>query len=205
MKRTGPKRELAALESSIKELRRRFVARHLGPPSLAPPTEDEILDVAAYVVLAHGALENFIEGLALWVVGRAVSNWTTKKKTTRCTTSLLLYQSAPSDSGAIPSVFENIRVALELAKERVSKSVYDNNGVTLAHLRTLFLPLGVTVPTDPLLSASLDLLVKMRHQWAHQYRYGAKVVTSAHDAETTVLDCLKIARRLSAEASTLRP
>jgi hypothetical protein len=39
---------------------------------------------------------------------------------------------------------------------------------------------------DPVLTASLDLLITMRHQWAHQDRRRAKVVKSAKDAQTTV-------------------
>jgi hypothetical protein len=118
---------------------------------------------------------------------------------------MLLYQDIPPEPDSIPSVFDNIRKGLELAKESISKSVYDNNGITLDHLRTLFLPLGVNVPTDPVLTASLDLLVRMRHQWAHRYRHGAKVVKSAIDVQTTVLDCLTLAEKLSAEAQAVRP
>ena len=141
MKKTGPKVELAALRRLIKEVENNFVRSHLGPPSLSPPSRGEILDVAAYVVLVHGALENFIEGLALWLVGRSVENWTKKKRTTRCTASLLLYQAKPPDDDPSLSAFDNIRTALDLAKERISKSVAANDGITLDHLRTLFLPL----------------------------------------------------------------
>ena len=122
MKKAGPKAELAALRRLVKDLDNHFVLFHLGPPSLLPPSNDEILDVAAYVVLVHGALENFIEGLALWVVGRSVANWTKQKRITRCTASLLLSQAIPNDDGRMPSVFDNIRMALELAKNRISKN-----------------------------------------------------------------------------------
>jgi len=206
MKKTGPKVELAALRRSLKKLHDHFVRSHLGLPSLQPPTTDEILDVAAYVVLVHGALENFIESLALWVVGHSVANWTKEKRTTRCTSSLLLYQAIPNDGGPIPTVFDNIRLALDLAKDRVSKTVAENNGITPVHLRNLFLPLGLNVPSDPVLTASLELLVRMRHQWAHQYRFGAAIVIrSAQDVQTTVSDCVTLVQRLSAEAAAMRP
>jgi len=87
----------------------------------------------------------------------------------------------------------------------MSKVVNDNHGVTLQHLRTLFMPLGVTVPADPVLTASLDLLVAMRHQWAHQDRRRAKVIKSAKDAQNTVSDCLALAKKLSTEAAAVRP
>jgi len=119
--------------------------------------------------------------------------------------SLLLYQKMPSDDAPTLSVFDNIRTALDDARVRMSKVVNDNHGVTLQHLRTLFMPLGVTVPADPVLTASLDLLVAMRHQWAHQDRRRAKVIKSAKDAQNTVSDCLALAKKLSTEAAAVRP
>jgi hypothetical protein len=205
MKLKAPSAELKALVRSVKEIETHFLTPHLGPPTLSVPSRKEILDVAAYVVLVHGVLEDFAEGLALWVLGRSVANWTKKKSTTRSTASLLLYQKVPSDASLSSSVFDNIRIALDDARIRMSKTVFDNHGIALSNLRTLFIPLGVNVPADPVLSASLDLLVTMRHQWAHQDRRAAKVVKSAKDAQTTVSDCLTLAGKLSAEVASVRP
>ena len=205
MKRNGPSVELRDLERSVKEIETRFLAPHLGPPTLTAPSRKEILDVAAYVVLVHGALENFAEGLALWVLVKSVENWTKQKKTTRSTASLLLYQKVPSDDAPALAVFDNIRTALDDAKTRMSKVINDNHGITLVHLRTLFIPLGVNVPADPVLNASLESLVTMRHQWAHQDRRRAKVFKSAKDAQTTVSDCLALAKKLSNEVASVRP
>jgi hypothetical protein len=44
----------------------------------------------------------------------------------------------------------------------------------------------------------------MRHQWAHQDRRRAKVVKSAKDAQTTVSDCLALAKKLSTEVKSVR-
>ena len=205
MKRSGPSIELRALVRSVKEIETRFLTPHLGPPTLSTPSPEEILDVAAYVVLVHGVLEDFAEGLALWVLGKTVTNWTRRKKATRSTASLLLYQKVPPDDGPPLSVFDNIRTSLDGAKVRMSKVVNDNHGITLDHLRTLFIPLGVNVPSDPVLTASLELLVTMRHQWAHRDRRRAKVFKSAKDAQTTVSDCLDLATKLSAEVASVRP
>src|ERR1022692_2076886 len=126
MKRSGPNNELKALVRSVKEIETRFLVPHLGPPTLSIPSRKEVLDVAAYVVLVHGALEDFAEGLALWVLGRSVANWTKRKKTSRSTVSLLLYQKVPPDDVPSVSVFDNIRTALDDAKVRMSKVVNDN-------------------------------------------------------------------------------
>lgn len=205
MKRNGPNADLKALVRSVREIEARFLAPHLGPPTLTPPSRKETLDVAAYVVLVHGVFEDFAEGLALWVMGRAVDNWMNRKKTTRATSSLLLYQKVPSESSLSLSVFDNLRTALDGAKARVSQAVHDNHGIALEHLRSLFVPLGVNVPTDPVLTGSLELLVKMRHQWAHRDRRAAQVIKSAKDAQTAVSDCLALAQKLSAEAASVLP
>jgi hypothetical protein len=139
------------------------------------------------------------------VLGKSVANWTSQRRTTRSTASLLLYQKAPSDDAPSSSVFDNIRKALDEAKTRMSNVVFDNHGIALKDLRALFIPLGVNVPADPVLTSSLELLVTMRHQWAHQDRRHAKVVKSAVDAKTTVSDCLNLAKRLSTEAASVRP
>jgi len=205
MRRNGPNIELKALERSVKEVEARFLTPHLGPPTLTAPNRNEILDVAAYVVLVHGALENFVEGLAQWVLDKSVTNWTNQKKTTRSTISLLLHHKVPPDDISTLSVFDNIRKALDDAKERMSKVIHDNHGIALDNLRTLFMPLGVNLPTDTVLIASLTLLITIRHQWAHQDRRITKVFKSASDMQTTVSDCLKLAKKLSDDVASIRP
>ena len=44
----------------------------------------------------------------------------------------------------------------------------------------------------------------MRHQWAHQYRYGAQVFKSARDAQITVSDCVTLAQKLTTEVGVVR-
>ena len=82
MKRTGPSVEMKALARSVKEVETRFLHPHFLPTTLGAPSKQEVLDVAAYVVLVHGALEGFVESLAHWLLKRSVSNWTAKKKAT---------------------------------------------------------------------------------------------------------------------------
>jgi hypothetical protein len=205
MKRTGPNIELKALTRSVREVEERFLSPHLAPAKLGPPSKQEVMDVAAYVVLVHGALEGFAESLAHWLLKRSVSNWAARKRTTRCTASLLLYQKPPADDMRSRSVSDNIRLALDEAKRKVSNDIHDNHGVSLKHLRAMFMPLGVNVPSDPVLTASLDLLITMRHQWAHHDHRRATVLKSARDAQTTVVDCMALATRLSVEAAAVKP
>ena len=82
------------------------------------------------------------QGIALWVLDRVTSNWVSRQRVTRCTASLLLFQTAPGTEISTP-IFDNLRGSVELAKETVSRAIYDNNGISPKHLRHLFYPLGI--------------------------------------------------------------
>lgn len=206
MPATGPKKELKALIRYVSELESHFISPYLSSRTLAPPKRKESLQVAAYIVLVHGALENFIEGLALWVLSRVVTGWTNTRRTSRSTASILLFHPPPKlDASKHITAFDNLRDTLAAANSSQSTAIKDNNGIALKHVRELFYPLGVDVPNDPVLTASLDSVVSIRHQWAHQYRYGAKVIKSAQDAKTAVDDCLTFARKLSDASAAARP
>src|ERR1700721_2654957 len=109
----GPAAELLALRRFVSEAESKFLQPHIAHNSLGTPTRAEELDVAAFVVLAHGAVENFIEGIALWVVGSIEHSWVMKKRASRSLASLLMYKDAPADDCDDEiSVFDNIREAI---------------------------------------------------------------------------------------------
>lgn len=206
MRRAGPIAELRNLERFVREVESRYIAPHLSNVTLGAPSRAEVLDVAAFVVLVHGAFENFVEGLGYWLVGRVEHSWLTRRRTSRSTASLLLHYTGPFvDPGDTRNVFDNIRISLTTAKTETAKLIGTNNGIAPRHLRAILRPLGVDVPNDPILIASLDMLVSMRHAWAHQYRYGAVVPKSAADAKQTSDDCLQLAQRLAINASRAKP
>ena len=205
MAAAGPKQELRLLKSYVSELETHFIRPYLAAPTLSAPSRKEDLHVAAYVVLVHGAFENFIEGLALWRLTQTVTGWTTGKRLSRGTAAILLHQTAPKlDAAKHVTTFNSIRTALDAAKQSLSNSIRDNNGIALKHVRDLFYPLGVDVPDDPILTASIDMIVSIRHQWAHQSRFGTKIVKSANDVTTAVADCLEFAKQLTVAVSSVR-
>jgi hypothetical protein len=204
--RTGPRVELRLLKSFIAQIERRFLTPHLNATSFGVPGTEEQLDTAAYAVLAHGAMENFVEGIALWVIRRLEQSWLSRSRATSSTAAVLLYEAAPDlDKDDATTVYNGLRAAIATAKSTVSMRVKDNNGIAPAHLRRLLRPVGVDIPDDPVLLSSLNQLVLIRHQWAHQYRYGAKVVKSASDIRTVVSDCVAIAEKVADRANRLRP
>jgi hypothetical protein len=174
-------------------------------PSLAPPSRDEQFDVAAFVVLTHGAIENFIEGLTIWMAKRVEKNWVDRRRVTRSTAALLFRAKCKIDEDtSLMTTFDVIRTALEDAKTERTTAVHNNNGIELKHMRQLLAPLGVDIPNDPLLVASLDTLVLIRHQWAHQNRFGAQTPRNAVDVKKTVDDCLVLSQELSSRIGSFR-
>lgn len=198
----SPRAELSALNRSILELQHKFLDRHLAGPPLVAPTRDEVLDVAAFGVLAHGHLENYFEGLAYWRLKWAVGDWLAKRPVRRATAALLLSSQPRTYSKATPTVFDGVRKALEEGKEKLSNDIERNHGIGMSHLHQMFFPLGVDVPSDPAFVASLDQLIKLRHHWAHQYRYGAAVVKPAADVLIMAGDCLLLAKELCRRVTT---
>ena len=102
-------------------------------------------------------------------------------------------------------MFDTLRKALDEAKVNLSRTIRENNGVSTRHLRSLLYPLGVDVPDDPVLVGSLDLVISIRHEWAHRNRFGAKTPKSAKDVHTAVADCVTLAEKLAKSASAIKP
>lgn len=205
MPASGPRVELRNLRRFVFEIEARYLSPHYSAITLGPPPRSEELDVAAFAVLAHGALENFVEGLSLWAAEKVEVGWIRKKRASRSTAALMLRQAySVDDSTTDTTVFDSIRTALEAAKAARSQAVRNNHGIALKHVRSLLSPLGVDIPTDPSLAASLNTLVQMRHHWAHQYRFGARTAISARDAWIAASDCLMLAEKLTANVARLR-
>lgn len=202
---SGPKAELRRLTRFVGELEKRYLAPHLTPTSLGPPSRNEVLDVAAFVVLAHGALEDFAEGLTIWIAGRVQSNWIRKRRVSRSTAALLLRTKFDGDDEtSTDTAFDTIRRSMERAKTERSSAANANNGVAPKHFRSLLAPLGLDIPGDATLIASLDSFVNMRHEWAHQSRSGAKTSRGASDVKKLADDCLAFAQQLVSRAIALR-
>lgn len=205
MPSSGPRSELRSLRRFIAEVDQRYLAPHIATTSLGAIGRDEELDVAAFAVLTHGAFENFLEGLSVWALHRIEENWVARRRASRSTSALLLEARVEIDhEKETRSVFDILRESLKNAKALHSKIIEKNHGIATKHLHSLLAPLGIDVPTDPILIGSLNTLVKMRHQWAHQYRFGAKSSKSAADARMTVGDCLSLAERLCSNVVALK-
>jgi hypothetical protein len=205
MPNAGPKIELRRLEAFFEEVEARYLKPHVSSNTFDPPSRGEQLDVAAFVVLIHGAFENFIEGLTIWMASRIESNWIKRRRVSRSTAALLFHAKCNVDyESDARTAFDMLRGALASAQVERSAAVKANNGTATAHLRSLLVPLGVDIPNDPVLVASLEALVAMRHEWAHQYRFGVRTPRGARDVKQTADDCLGLARQLAANIGRMR-
>jgi hypothetical protein len=152
-----PRQEYAKLRRRVRQMEKHFIQRHLSVVSLTP-TEAELFDAAAFAVLSHGALENFVENVALWVVDRVTTRWTADRKATPSTAAILWHGSPPAkpkDGQKLEKIYDQLRDGIDERKQALSTLIFDNHGVSIRHLQTLFYPLGVNVPHDPILSPSL--------------------------------------------------
>lgn len=203
-KKLGPGTELTELKTFAKKIEKQFLLPYLTNASLQP-NEEEHRAAAAYIVLFHGALENYVEGVSLWALNTAEKKWREKNRSSVTTASLLLHHASSDSNDETKTVFDTIRLGLERAKRSLSTKVGKNNGITVAHLRELLKPVGIDVPSDPVLIGSLEKVISVRHQWAHQYRYSARVYESATDAKKLVEDCVILAEKISDNALKARP
>jgi hypothetical protein len=201
---SGPTSELRQLKRFKREAERQFLTPHLSPASIAPPSRPEELAVAAFVVLLHGAVENFAEGLCLWVTSRVEEAWVSASPRVSKATAAVLLSTEVASSDVPSTLFDRIRLALSQAQSVASTRAEKNHGIAQKDLRALLEPVGISLPNDPARLASLDLLVSIRHQWAHQYRFGAKKLKSALDIVGVADDCVYIAEELARSARALR-
>lgn len=201
---TGPAAELRQLTRFRKLAETQFLSAHLSSTTLAPPSEAEELAVAAFVVLLHGAFENFVEGLCLYLLNRAEHSWTFKKRLSAASATMLLSLDPPAPVISLPIVYDRIRRALSEAKVQHSRIIARNHGIAPADLSSLLEPVGLVLTTDAVKISSLELIVSLRHQWAHQYRFAAKKTKSATDIITAADDCIAIAQELASSATALR-
>jgi hypothetical protein len=201
----NPALGLRRLRHSFAELEKRFLLPHLTDMQLVAPGIGETLDVNAFAVMAHGALEGFCENVALWVLHKACDAWCLRKRMTPSLACLLLVAGDPSmECNSQEGAYDRIRRSLNDIRQTVSRSVNENTGVDIAHLRKLFYPLGVDIPEVPPCMSALAKLVTLRHEVAHRNRHAASVRRTAMEVKEYGERCLELAKAIFAKVQILR-
>lgn len=163
----------------------------------AAKPEEYDLPVRAYCVLSHAALEEYFEGIALYVMKQSINDYVLHKRVRDSLLTLTAYNQLElkvneDESTDEIRTFDVIRPMLEDVKTRFSRSVHKNQGISIKYLRRLLNPVAVDIKQDSNLKNSLMQLAKERGTFAH--RGAARKIVSPEDAKNYVNDCLELCR-----------
>lgn len=183
------------LKSHLDGLEEKFIKTFLGVSTADP--DDYDLFVRAYCVLSHAALEEYLEGVALYVMQRSVEDFIFRREVKDTLLTLTAYLGLKLEADENESVdetkaFDKLRTLLEDAKTKFSRSVHRNQGISVKYLRKLLCPVAVDIKQDTNLKNSLIQLAKERGAFAH-HRAARKVI-SPEDAKNFVSDCLELCK-----------
>lgn len=198
------------LTAEINALETRFLSRWIpAQPSHFP--DDFQHDVKAYCVLAHAAFEEFVEDLSLAALTAAKNAWSSKKFSVSTVSLLLSYgglvTASEDEETSQDRIFDQVRKAIDDCVDRHSKILANNHGYSLKYLRKILTPIGVDIPADIRLMASLRELADARGSYAHSQAkramYGewkrADRPMAPEKAKTAVGDCLDLCKQLAGE------
>jgi len=204
------------LENHVEGLRARFLAPFL-PTDPAHRPQDYEHDVKAACVLAHAAFEEFVEQVSLHVMSKSLDAWQTERKANDALLALCLRHgvsiSIEEDEDKFqPTCFDQVRLALDEAKKRHSKSINDNHGFSIKYLRSALTPVFINPPDDLRLTQSLKTLTAARGSFAHSAARNAEFTPSAkatrvrstlspEDAWDAITDCVLLCKEIARDAS----
>jgi len=190
-----------ALREYVSRLEEKFISPFLpATPEMKP--QDYEYEVKAYCLLAHGAIEEFFERVALYVVDCCVDGWSTKKRLSLTLVTLAMAHGQrivlDKDKSKPFRIFDGVRNGLKDAKQAFSNAVKANHGASIPYLNALFVPAGIQLADEAKWSDSLSKLVAARGDFAHGT--GAKKIMSPEDAKRYVSDCLDLCEKIKLQA-----
>lgn len=191
------------LQDYILELVVKYVEPHRN--SLESPS-DYKLDVRSFCILCHAAFEEFLENITLYSIDRICGEFNSKlRKISYATICFLHFDEHPlklTENKKWESQKMNDYLASRLKERKSELSSYatqENHGIDVKYLRKLLLPIGIDVPKDPKIRASLDTLKNVRGAYAHSYTRIDRPL-APEDAERTVEDVLEMVTRIKDKA-----
>lgn len=168
---------------------------------LAKPI-DYAMDVQAFCIFAHAAMEYLLESWAIAYCEFIVDEWE-KGSYEGFSSSLmslcLFYGRVPSsiyDRKKWPDLKTVMKLNVPNAAEALKSYASDrNHGINTQHIRKLFWPLGIDFEDTIKANSSLETLRSKRGQYAH--RLDRSKPYAPEDARNMVLDCDRLAETLS--------
>lgn len=201
----------ADTESYIQGLEGSYLSKYLADPTTTPTDCD--LDVKSYCILCHAAFEEFAETIAVTVMNKTVDNFVMHHRVTESLVSLMHFKASgesyldkqeEEDKIEIITSYNYIRERLAEIKDRFSKEVFNNHGVSLKYIKQLLMPVAIDVPNDPTWLNSLKQLAKERGAYAHKFldKGAIKKSIAPEDAKTIVNDCIQLCNDIKEKAKT---
>ena len=173
------------LNSELKRLRTHFLPRQLRrySGSRAAKVQD---GVRAYLVLAHAAVEEYLEQAIRDVVDAEYKRWQSRRR-----------QSRPV-----------IAVFIEGSYQRAQEIIKDNHGIRERNLRRLLKLVGINVndpnQVDPTWLADMDSFGKLRGGLAHRSGVSLGSIMDPFDAKRKVDNLLRGLRDLDRRLQKLK-
>lgn len=202
------------LNAEISTLESRFLRKWI-PAEVDQTPEQFQHDVKAYCVLAHAAFEEFVEELSLLATKSAKTAWSEKKFSGVLIPFMMHYSSElnipEKEETDQERITDQIRNSIDSCIALHSTALANNHGFSLKYLRNILTPIGVDIPSEVKLIASLRELSDARGSYAHTQAksafYGgwkkANRPMVPETAKSTVDDCLDLCMKLAKTVTSL--
>ncbi|WP_143450347.1 HEPN domain-containing protein [Janthinobacterium sp. BJB446] len=210
---------MAELVSFVAALREKYLSHHLAIANDFEKIDGNSsssydLDVRAYCVFVHAAIEQYFEELADFSLNCVLEQWRSGLPMSR--ESVVSIISIISFDGMAKLKIEDneknvqkkplhyVSEVLNDSKKKLTTRFKDNHGASLKYLRALFTPLGMVVDPTANAESALSLLASSRGAFAHRRTmltagfYVYKPI-SPLDAVQMANDCLLFCNDLSAQ------
>ena len=189
-------------------VRNKFVVPRLraGKDSLATkPSDEELLDLEIYCILAHAAFEEFIEFICTKVTSYQSKQFKLHGVASSTIVSLILYNCKQKDAKE-PSVTDGslmhsaLVAALTSANSQHETTINNNHGISLMYLRRMLPSAFINIPSNPDYLSAIAKLADRRGAYAHSFTKGPRALlpVSAKDFDNTVNDvysmCVEICK-----------
>jgi len=165
-----------------------------GVPEAGNNTNLQHLKVQSYILLAHSAIEQYLEELAESTLNDCVEKFNTHKQVNQCIVSLIAFETIAQldDNDSRKKIQSNVVKQLEafvnIAKKHHLHAIRSNNGIKHKDQRALLLPVGIDpMDVDAVTAAALDAFGTKRGGVAHQVKIQTSETRSSVLTETRTL------------------
>jgi len=179
-----------ALETYVTKLEHKFIATYIPANPLHTP-ETYRMDVTAFCVLFHAAIEEYFEIISTLCFNKSVDDWIATKRKNNVLIAICINLckgfTIPNDGVISKPITQLFREKLEQARKNFEHDIESNHGASKKYLSNIFNRIGIEIYSDPALENSLSKIVEFRGEYAHQQ---PKKQLSPEDAKKYALDCL---------------